>query len=338
MTAAKSGKRILSGIQPTGNLHIGNYLGALRNWIAAQDHIGVDDTYLFMLADLHTMTVPFVAADLRHTSLDLTAWYLALGLDPKKVDIFLQSENPDHSYLAWIFNCITPVSWLERMTQYKDKGSKDGERASTGLLTYPTLMAADILLYDADEVPVGEDQAQHVEIARDIVERFKHLFGEMFTLPKFVTEKTLTRVMSLQDATKKMSKSDANQNGVIRLIDVPDVITQKIKRAETDSESEVRYDVNNKPAISNLLAIYAGFSGKSIQDIEKDYHGIGYAQFKTDLAEVVVNFLEPIQKEHARLMKDTGYIHTILDRGSEKARSISSKKILAVREVLGILR
>lgn len=326
-----------SGIKPSGDFHIGNYLGAVKQWVDYQKNIGPEDTFIFMLADLHVMTVPFDPHELRANRVDLTAWFIAAGLDVAKTTLFAQSDNPDHAYLAWIFNCTTPMGWMERMTQYKDKSAKQGERTSLGLLAYPNLQAADILLYDADEVPVGEDQRQHVELTRDIIKRFNRLYGDVFKETKFVGHKEVGRVMSLQDPTSKMSKTDDNQNGVIRLNDDADTIGKKVKRAVSDSGSEIRAG-EDKPALTNLLSIHAAFSGKSIADLEEEYAGKQYGEYKSDLAEVIVEALAPIQKKHAELMDDPEYIYGILDQGLEKAREISSKKLQEVKEATGLTR
>jgi len=330
-------KRILSGMQTSGDLHIGNYLGAIKQWVQKQDDMAAGDEFLFMLADLHAITVAYDPKKLQEYRREVPAWYIACGVDPKKVSIFAQSDNADHSYLAWIFNCITPMGWLERMTQFKDKSQKQ-ERASAGLFSYPTLMAADILLYDADEVPVGDDQKQHVELTRDIVARFNTLFGDVLKSPKFVSQQQFTRIMSLQDATKKMSKSDVQQGGVIRLKDAPDEIVKKIKRAVTDSGDSVSYDPIQKPAISNLLALMSGVTGESIEAVSEKYSTSGYGDFKNDVAEAVVGFLKPIQARHAEVMADRAYLDSVLDAGAEKAREISHVKLKHIKDAIGMSR
>ncbi len=324
-------------MQTSGDLHIGNYLGAINQWVHKQSEMEAGDEFLFMLADLHAITVAYDPKLLQQYRRDVPAWYIACGIDPKKVSIFAQSDNPDHSYLAWIFNCITPMGWLERMTQYKDKSQKQ-ERASAGLFSYPTLMAADILLYDADEVPVGDDQKQHVELARDIVQRFNTLFGEIFKSPNFVSQQNFTRMMSLQDASKKMSKSDLQQGGVIRLADSPDEIMKKIKRAVTDSGDRVSYDPIQKPAISNLLALMSGVTGDSVEALSEKYTTSGYGDFKNDVAEAVVAFIKPIQARYAEITADRSFIDSVLDAGAEKACEISSKKIQQVKDAIGMSR
>lgn len=330
-------KRILSGMQTSGDLHIGNYLGAIKQWVQKQDEMDEGDESLFMIADLHAITVAYDPRLLQQYRLDVPAWYIACGINPEKVSIFAQSDNPDHSYLAWIFNCITPMGWLERMTQFKDKNQKQ-ERASAGLFSYPTLMAADILLYDADEVPVGDDQKQHVELTRDIVQRFNTLFGEVLKSPKFVSQQQFTRIMSLQDAAKKMSKSDPQQGGVIRLADSPDEIVKKIKRAVTDSGDSVSYDPIEKPAISNLLALMSGVTGESVEALSDKYSTSGYGDFKNDVAEAVVAFVKPIQARHGEIIADRAYLDSVLDAGAEKAREISSVKVKQVKDAIGMSR
>lgn len=332
-----AGKNILSGIQPSGDLHIGNYLGALKQWVHVQDNLQPEDRFLFMLADLNTITVDFKPEQLQKNIIDLTAWFLAAGLDPAKVALFRQAENPDHTTLTWIFSCLTPMGWLERMIQYKEKSKKQGERTSAGLLLYPALQASDILLYDVQEVPVGEDQVQHIEFARDIAQRFNTMFGETFVIPKAIITKEVARVMSLQDPTKKMSKSDENQNGVVRLIDDADTIRSKVKRAVTDSGTDVRAAAD-KPALTNLLGIYSQFANMPIAEIEKQYVGKQYGEFKADLAEVIVKALEPMQKKYAEYMSNQDFIHGVLDQGVTRAHKISSAKINQVMDVTGLSR
>ena len=327
-------KTIFSGIQPSGNLHLGNYLGAIKQWVDMQS---ADTRMIFMLADLHTITVPQDPDELRKNVLDVTAWYLAAGLDPEKTTIFAQSENPDHPYVAWIFDCIVPMGWMERMTQYKDKSKKQGERTSVGLFHYPSLMAVDILLYDTDFLPVGDDQTQHFEITCDIAKKFNTTFGETFKLPKIMLQKNAARVKSLQEPTAKMSKSVNDPNGTLNLIDSEDEMRNKIMRAVTDSGNEIRAG-DDKPALTNLLGIFSAISGETIVALENKYQGSSYADFKKDLAEVLVAHLAPIQKKHDELMSDPAQIHAILDKGIETARAISAKKVTAVRKAVGLFR
>jgi len=325
---------IFSGIQPSGKLHVGNYIGSIHQWIQMQKQDEGD--YIFMLANLHSITVAQDPALLRSYIHQLTAWYLASGLDPEKTEIFVQSQNPDHPYLAWMFDCMTPMGWMERMTQYKDKSTKQGERTSVGLFHYPSLMAADILLYDATIVPVGEDQTQHIELTRDIAEKFNHTFGEVFTLPKIRLVGEGARIMSLQNPTEKMSKSAHDPAGTIDLLDTADEIQKKIMRAVTDSGSEIRTG-EDKPALTNLLAIYSAFSSKTSDEITHEYMGKGYGDFKKGLAEVVVAGLDPIQKKYHTLIQDTSYLDGILSTGLASARMRSSAKLQKATEAMGLL-
>lgn len=330
-------KVIFSGIQPSGQLHVGNYIGAIQQWVMLERemHTETNADFFFCLVNLHSITLPQDPKVLQHNTYELAAWFLAAGLDPEKTAIFIQSQNPDHSYLAWIFDCIIPMGWMERMTQYKDKSKKQGERTSVGLFHYPSLMAADILLYNTTLVPVGEDQTQHIELTRDVAEKFNAMFGEVFTLPDPHIMKTTGRIMSLQNPTQKMSKSEADPLGTVNLLDSPDEINKKIMRAVTDSGSEVRSG-EDKPALTNLLALYASFSGKDIADIEKKYTGKGYGDFKKNLAEVVVRGLVPLQKKFKELIDDKTYLENVLRQGIEKARPISSVKIQQVKEAVGL--
>ncbi|KXK09259.1 MAG: Tryptophan--tRNA ligase [Microgenomates bacterium OLB23] len=268
-------------------------MGAVQQWVHMQNT--EDGEYIFMLVNLHSITVAQDPELLRSYNYHLAAWFLAAGLNPKKTTMFVQSQNPDHPYLAWMFDCITPMGWMERMTQYKDKSKKQGERTSVGLFHYPSLMAADILLYNTTLVPVGEDQTQHIEITRDIAEKFNNLYGEVFALPKIRLVNEGARVMSLQNPTEKMSKSSVDPMGTLNVLDTADEIQKKVMRAVTDSGTEVRA-AGDKPALKNLLALYSAFSGKDVPTIEAEYVGKGYGDFKKGLAEVVIASLEPIQK------------------------------------------
>ena len=295
--------RILSAIQPSGTLTIGNYLGALKNFVKLQD----EHECLFFIVDQHAITVPQDRLELRKKIKELTALYLACGLDPEKATIFVQSEVPGHTQLAWMLTCNTSMGELERMTQFKDKSQKQaakGQGIGVGLFMYPVLMAADILLYDVDFVPVGDDQKQHLELTRDLAERFNNRFGETFKIPEPLIAKTGARIMSLQEPTKKMSKSDDNPRNFILMTDEPNVIRKKIKSAVTDSDGIIAFDRENKPGLSNLLEIYSVITGESIDSIVARYEGCGYGQFKSDLAEVVVAELEPIQN---RMKEFTNY-------------------------------
>jgi len=322
-------KRIFSGAQPTGNLHIGNYLGALRNWVALQHEY----ESFFCVVNLHALTIPQDPKLLAAKTKEVARIYLAAGIDPKVSTVFVQSDVSEHSELAWILNCVVRISELERMTQFKDKAKKQRENVLAGLLTYPALMAADILLYHTDLVPVGHDQKQHLELTRDIASRFNRDFGETFRLPDAFIPKVGAKIMALDDPSKKMSKSDENVHGSITLVDDPDAIRRKIKRAVTDSGTEVRFD-ESRPAITNLLTIYQLLTGKSSEEIESHFAGKGYAQLKSELAETTVEFLRPFQ-ERMRSISDEE-LHRILSEGAEKARSIAAPTMRDVRERMGI--
>lgn len=329
-------KVVFSGVQPSGNLHIGNYVGAIRQWVKLQEREDLE--MIFCIVDLHAITVPQDPKVLREKNLELSALYLACGLDPLRSKIFIQSENHYHPYLAWIFDCITPFGWLKRMTQFKEKSEKQKEKASVGLFNYPALMAADILLYDTELVPVGEDQIQHIELTRDIAERFNRLYGEVFVIPKALVNRTVARIMSLQDPTKKMSKSDPNPKSRIELLDDPDTIRLKIKKAVTDSGREIFYDPEKKPAISNLLAIFSELSGKSIKDIEEEFQGKSYVEFKEALGEVVIETLKPIQNKFKELIEEKDYLRKVLDEGRKYTLERAEKKVKKVKELLGLGR
>lgn len=326
---------IFSGIQPSGNLHIGNYIGAIQQWVKLQN--STESELIFCVVDLHAITVHQDPKVLKEKILEVAALYVACGIDPKKSHIFVQSENPDHSYLSWIFDCITPSGWLTRMTQFKEKSAKQKESTSVGLFNYPALMAADILLYDTDLVPVGEDQTQHVELTCDIAERFNRLYGDLFKLPKVMVDKTAARLMSLQNPLSKMSKSDSDPLGTINLLDGPDEIARKIKRAVTDSGSEIIYQ-EDKPAIANLLVIYSKLSGRSIKELEKEYQGKSYADFKKDLAEVLVEYLKGIQESYYTIRNERDVLEKILNEGLHFSLERSSKKIGAVKKAVGLGR
>lgn len=328
-------KVIFSGIQPSGNLHIGNYIGAIKQWVDLQNS-GQDLEMIFCVVDQHAITVPQEPKLLRKKIGEIAVIYIAAGIDPKKSHIFIQSENPDHAYLTWVFNCITPFGQLERMTQFKDKSKKQAE-IYTGLFDYPVLMASDILLYDTDEVPVGEDQKQHLELTRDIAEKFNRTFESIFKIPEPMISSDTGRIMSLQDPTAKMSKSDDNQFATITLLDSADQIREKIKRAVTDSGSDIIFR-EDKPALSNLLAIFSSVSGFTIRDLEQKYRGVGYGIFKQDLAEALIDFLKPFQERYQSLVKDSDAMNDILDEGLRFAREQSSRKIEDVRNAVGLGR
>lgn len=328
-------KTIFSGIQPSGNLHIGNYIGTISQWVKLQQES--NNELIFCIVDLHAITVPQDPKILRQKILEVAALYVASGIDPKKSNIFVQSENPDHTCLTWIFDCVIPIGWMNRMTQFKDKSVKQAEGTTVGLFNYPALMAADILLYDPTHIPVGEDQRQHIELARDIAEKFNKTYGETFILPEPMIDKQIARIMSLQNPTSKMSKSDKDQTGTINLLDSVDEIRKKIQRAVTDSGSEIVYR-EDKPAVSNLLIIFSKVSGQSISEIESQYQGKGYGDFKKDLAEAVVLFLKPIQEKYRKLRADEAYLNKVLDEGLAYTREKSSKKVEMVKKVIGLGR
>lgn len=323
---------IFSGIQPSGTITLGNYIGALRQFVELQDEYNC----YFCIVDQHAITVPQDPVQLRKNIKSLAALYIAVGIDPEKVTLFIQSEVPAHAQAGWMLQCVTYIGELERMTQFKDK-SAGKEAVVAGLLTYPPLMVGDILLYNTDLVPVGEDQKQHLELTRDIAERFNKKYNDIFNIPEVRIPKEGARIMSLQDPLKKMSKSDPNQKAFISLLDEPKLIEKKIKSAVTDSEGIVKYDKENKPGISNLLTIYSIFSNKSIEEIEMDYEGKGYGDFKGDLAKVVVEAIEPIQKKYYELL-DSPELDEILDRGAEKAASVASKTLKKMENAMGLGR
>ena len=331
--------KVLSGVQPTGQLHIGNYFGAIAQWI---NFINQKDIQaIFMIADLHAMTIYQDPQTLRNKTYEMFALYLAFGLDYKKHTIFVQSDNPDHTYLAWLFDTITPFGWMERMTQFKDKRQKlqnYGDVVSVGLFNYPALMAADILLYNVDMVPVGEDQIQHVELTRDIAKRFNKLYGETFVVPKYKVNKVVARVMDLQNPTKKMSKSDKMGKGKILLEDSPDVIRDKVKHAVTDAESAIHYDKEKKPGVSNLLGLLSVATNRSVEDLEQEYRGKNYSTLKQDLADALIAVLTPIQKKRAEFLADRAELGKILKVGQEKSQKLSNPVLKEVLSKMGIYK
>ena len=331
--------RVLSGVQPTGALHLGNWLGAIRNWVDLQES---HDTFVCVV-DLHAITVPHdpsrVAEDTRSTA----ALYLACGMDPKRCSVVVQSQVAAHSALCWRLNCVTPLNWLERMIQFKEKAVKQGDNVSVGLLDYPVLMAADILLYDADLVPVGEDQKQHLELARDIAQqRINARFGDKVTpvlkVPKPLIVKEGARVMSLTDGRNKMSKSDPNEGSRITLLDPPELITKKIKRAKTDPERGLEFGNPDRPETDNLLGLYAILSGKGREQAASECAEMGWGQFKPMLAEAMVNALEPIQARYSELMRDPAELDQVLTKGQEKAETVANATLGRVRDALGFAR
>jgi len=330
--------RIFSGIQPSGNLHIGNYLGSILQWVELLEN-SPNTEGIFCIVDLHTITVKQDPKVLKEKIYELAAIYLAAGIDYKRNIIFAQSQNPDHTYCAWLFNCITPIGWLNRMTQFKDKRAKlenYGNIVSTGLLTYPSLMAADILLYDTDIVPVGGDQAQHVELTRSIGQRFNRLYGRTFKIPTVKVNEITAYIMDLQEPTKKMSKSDTNPKGKINLLATEKEILDNIKKAVTDTDNSVRYDVRNKAGISNLIVILSSIEKISIQEIEAKYSSSSYSTFKNDVANSVLEFLLPLQKKTKEYLSDKAELERILRLGTEKSYKISHPKLLEVCNKMGL--
>ncbi|WP_223700690.1 tryptophan--tRNA ligase [Sutcliffiella deserti] len=325
-------KTIFSGIQPSGNVTLGNYIGAMRQFVDLQE----DYNSYFCIVDQHAITVQQDPTELRKNIRKLAALYIAIGLDPEKATLFIQSEVPAHAQLGWMMQCIAYIGELERMTQFKDKSSgKDSVAA--GLLTYPPLMAADILLYNTDIVPVGEDQKQHLELTRDLAERFNKKYREILTVPEVKIAEVGARIMSLAEPTKKMSKSDPNQKSFISLLDTPKQLEKKIKSAVTDSEGIVKFDKENKPGVSNLLSIYSILGNISIAELEANYEGKGYGEFKGDLANVVVNTLEPIQTKYYELI-DSERLDQILDEGAEKANKVARKTLAKIENAMGLGR
>lgn len=326
-----SQKTLLSGIQPSGNPHIGNYLGAIKQWVELQKNYHA----FIAIVDLHAITVPQDPKELRKNTLELAALLIACGINPKKSVLFIQSHVSSHAELGWILNTITPVGELERMTQFKEKREKAGTLA--GLLNYPVLQAADILLYQPDVVPVGEEQLQHLELTRTLARKFNNRFGKTFKEPRALIQKETARIMGLDDPTKKMSKSSTDPNGYIALLDSPEEIRRKIKIAVTDSGRDIRYDERSKPAVSNLMIIYSAFSGMPVSQIEKKYRAKGYADFKHDLAELLVEKLSPLQKKYRELSRDDKKLLTILRSGAKKADAVASKTLKKVKDKMGFL-
>ncbi len=326
-------KIILSGIKPSGALTLGSYIGAIKNWVA------LSETYncYYMMADMHAITVRQDPAALRRTTLEQIAQYVACGLDPDKNVIFIQSQVPAHAELAWVLACYTMFGELSRMTQFKDKSKKNTENINAGLFTYPSLMAADILIYQADLVPVGDDQKQHVELTRDIANRFNGIYGDVFKLPEPFIPKVGARIMSLQEPTNKMSKSETDSGGCICLMDKPEDIMRAFKRAVTDSDTAVRYDVKAKPGVSNLMQIYAVATGKTIKETEKEFDGKGYGVFKQAVGEAVVELLRPIREEAERLLSDKAYLEKIYTEGAQKASYAANKTLRKVYKKIGFV-
>jgi tryptophanyl-tRNA synthetase len=325
-------QRVFSGLQPSGGLHIGNYAGALRNWIKLQN----ERLCFFGIVDLHAITVPQEPAKLHKAARTAAMLYIACGLDPDKVMLFIQSQRREHAELCWILNCVTPIGWLERMVQYKTKSAAQAS-VSTGLLDYPVLQAADILLYQSNYVPVGEDQRQHVELTQDIAQRFNHLFGETFVVPQVEIPPVGAKIMGLDDPTAKKSKSvsGSKEGHALRLLDSPEVLRRTIQRAVTDLGQEIRFNPE-RPGVTNLLTIYQVCSGQTAAAIEAQFEGKGYAYLKREVADAVVEFLSPIQKRYAELEADPGYIEEILRQGAEQAAPYAQETLNLVKERMGL--
>ncbi|MCL2917094.1 tryptophan--tRNA ligase [Shewanella litorisediminis] len=326
---------VLSGAQPSGELTIGNYMGALRQWVAMQD----SHDCLYCVVDLHAITVRQDPQALREACLDTLALYLACGVDPKKSTVFIQSQVPQHTQLGWVLNCYTQMGELSRMTQFKDKSQKHANNINVGLFGYPVLMAADILLYQANEIPVGQDQKQHLELTRDIAIRFNNAYGDTFTVPEPFIPPVGAKVMSLQDPTKKMSKSDDNRNNVIGLLEDPKAVMKKLKKAMTDSDEPpvVRFDVDNKPGVSNLLSLMSGVTGQSIASLEADFEGKMYGHLKVACGEAVVGMLEPLQERYRQFREDRAFLDTVMRDGAEKAQARAEVTLKQVYEKIGLL-
>ncbi|MGN6132111.1 MAG: tryptophan--tRNA ligase [Nocardioidaceae bacterium] len=334
-TAPTARPRVLSGIQPTADsFHFGNYLGALRQWVALQE----DYEPFFFIADLHAITVEQDPKLLRERSLRAAAQLLAMGIDPARSAVFIQSQVPAHAQLGWVLQCLTGFGEARRMTQFKDKSAKAGEgAASVGLFTYPVLQAADILLYRPQFVPVGEDQRQHLELTRDLAQRFNHRFKKTFRLPEPYILKETAKITDLQNPTSKMSKSASSPAGIVEMLDDPRVSAKKVRSAVTDSGSEVRFDEEHKPGISNLLTIYSALTGRSIDDLEKEYDGRGYGDFKKELADVVVEFVTPFRDRTLELLEDRAQLAALLREGAEKANAVAERTLADVYERVGFV-
>ncbi|MFC7933508.1 tryptophan--tRNA ligase [Streptomyces cinereoruber] len=327
--------RVLSGIQPTaGSFHLGNYLGAVRQWVALQES---HDAF-YMVVDLHAITVPQDPAELRANTRLAAAQLLAAGLDPERCTLFVQSHVPEHAQLGWVMNCLTGFGEASRMTQFKDKSAKQGaDRATVGLFTYPILQVADILLYQANEVPVGEDQRQHIELTRDLAERFNGRFGDTFTIPSPYILKETAKIYDLQDPSVKMSKSASTPKGLVNLLDDPKVTAKKVKSAVTDTDTVIRFDPEHKAGVSNLLTILSTLTGKSVPELEKDYEGKMYGALKTDLAEVMVDFVTPFRTRTQEYLDDPETLDSVLAKGAEKARAVAAETLAQTYERMGFL-
>ena len=327
----ESKKTLYSAVQPTNNLTIGNYLGAIKNWVALQN----DYNCFYAIANMHSITVRQNPAELRQRTLSLLALYIACGVDPEKCTLYLQSHVPAHAELCWVLNTFTYVGEMERMTQFKDKSAKHADNINMGLMDYPVLMAADILLYQASVVPIGKDQTQHLEIARDIAQRFNNAYTPTFTVPEGVYLKIAASIRDLLNPDKKMSKSAENVNGSVFLSDDKDTVMRKFKRAVTDSDAQIKYDPENKPGVSNLLSIYSVFTDKTIAEAEKQFAGLGYGEFKLAVGEAVADKLAPIQSEQAKLLADRAYLDGVLKAGAERAAYTANKTLSKVYKKIG---
>lgn len=327
----ESKKTLYSAVQPTNSLTIGNYIGAIKNWVNLQN----DYNCFYAIANMHAITVRQNPADLRRNTLALLALYIACGVDPEKCTLYLQSHVPAHAELCWVLNSYTYVGEMERMTQFKDKSAKHADNINMGLMDYPVLMAADILLYQADVVPVGLDQRQHLEIARDIAQRFNNAYSPTFTVPEGVYMKVGAKINDLLDPTKKMSKSAENANGSVFLSDDRDAVMRKFKRAVTDSDAQIKYDPENKPGVSNLLTIYSVFAGKTVEQAEKEFAGVGYGEFKLAVGEAVADRLAPLQAEQAKLLADKAYLDGVLKKGADSAARTADRTLAKVYKKIG---
>lgn len=334
-TGAAARPRVLSGIQPTaGSFHLGNYLGAVRQWVALQES---HDAF-YMVVDLHAITIPQDPAELRANTRLAVAQLLAAGVDPERCTLFVQSHVPEHAQLGWVMNCLTGFGEASRMTQFKDKSAKQGaDRATVGLFTYPVLQVADILLYQANQVPVGEDQRQHIELTRDLAERFNGRYGRTFTVPAPYILKETAKIFDLQDPAVKMSKSASTPKGLINLLDDPKVTAKKVKSAVTDTDTVIRFDAEKKPGVSNLLTILSTLSGSSVEDLERSYEGKGYGALKTDLAEAMVEFVTPFRARTQQYLDDPETLDAILAKGAEKARAVAAETLAQTYGRMGLL-
>ena len=333
MKCSNTKQTLLSGVQPSGNLTIGNYLGALRNFAKLQNSYNS----FFCVVDLHAITVRQDPKLLLNKTYEVLCLYIASGLDPKKNNLFIQSHVPEHTELSWILNCFSYIGELNRMTQYKEKSKSHNTNINAGLFGYPVLQAADILLYNADLVPIGEDQKQHLELTRNIAERFNNIYGNIFTVPEIFIPKTGARIMSLLEPESKMSKSDINANNYIYILDTPDVIMKKMKKCVTDSNNFVKYDKDNKPGISNLITMHSVITGKPFQQIESDYSDKGYGYLKIDTAELIIETLKPVQEKYYKIIDDKEYLNKIITKGAEAAKKQAQPILAKVKEAIGFI-